>query len=195
MTAHSLASMSNKRPLTDEELAMAATVKAAIAATPGMTEERLGELAGVSQGAVSHWTGGRLPIPAGRAGRVADALGINDPGSISIAYREIVGGRHSQSVRLDPDIVRAVARAVQDVAEELDLNPGIRETVEISAELYDRARNSVIATADVVWLTKRLEQGAARNAGGGDIPDGSGDAPGEVGGGNTKAQAVRRRRK
>lgn len=92
---------------------MAATVKAAIASIPDMTEEHLGVIVGVSQGQISHWTGARLPIPASRAARVADALHISDPGSISVAYREIVGHRHSQSVRLDPAMVAQTHRALK----------------------------------------------------------------------------------
>jgi len=81
--------MSKKRELTPEEIAIAARLKAAIASIPGMTEERLGVDVGVSQGAVSHWTGARLPVPAIRARAVADALGIADPAEISVAFREV----------------------------------------------------------------------------------------------------------
>lgn len=87
--ANSLASMSNKRPLTAEEKAMAARMKAIIASTRDMTEESVADAVGVTQGQISHWTGGRLPVPARRAPALASALGIADPGEISLAYRAI----------------------------------------------------------------------------------------------------------
>lgn len=86
---NSLPSMSNKRPLTAEEKAMAARMKAIIASSREITEESVADAVGVTQGQVSHWTGGRLPVPAKRAQALAAALGIADPGEISLAYRDI----------------------------------------------------------------------------------------------------------
>ncbi len=77
--------MSAKRPLTPEEKSIAARLRSIIAANPDLTEEGVASTVGVTQGQVSHWTGGRLPVPARRAA----ALGIGDPSEISVAYREI----------------------------------------------------------------------------------------------------------
>src|SRR5690242_10867528 len=121
--------MSTKRPLTPEEREMAAKLKARIASIPGMTEERVGAELGVSQGAVSHWTGARLPVPASRAAKLAAILQFDDPSEISVAYREIVEGapakaathQDSQAVRLDHDIVNGVARAMHEVYDALQV--------------------------------------------------------------------------
>jgi hypothetical protein len=114
--------MSNKRDLTPEEVAMAARLKAAIAAIPGMTEESLGAELGVSQGAVSHWTGARLPVPAKRAPKLALLLGFDDPGEISTAYRAVVAmaaepsaPSHSHHARLDPEIVSSAQQALAEM--------------------------------------------------------------------------------
>jgi DNA-binding transcriptional regulator YdaS (Cro superfamily) len=112
--------MSNKRPLTTEEIRMAARIKAAIAGIPGMTEERIGGELGVSQSAVSHWTGARLPVPARRAAPLAAVLGIADPGEISVAYQELVAGgaaapqSQSQPMRLDPERMAELATVLDE---------------------------------------------------------------------------------
>lgn len=92
----------------------------------------------------------------------------------------------SQPVRLDPEIIQGVARAMQDTATELNVSLGIKETVELFAELYGRVGDSGIATADVVWLVRRLEQGASRDARRSDISDGAGNAAGKVGSSSTR---------
>ena len=84
--------MSNKRPLTAEERRMAALMKSVIAKSQGaLTQESVGAAVGVTQGQVSHWTDGRLPVPAKRAPALAAALGIDDPARISVAYRDTFG--------------------------------------------------------------------------------------------------------
>jgi hypothetical protein len=83
---------------------------------------------------------------------------------------------------------------MQDAAEALGVTLGIRDAVEISAELYERVSSSGIVTADVVWLTKRLEQGEVQDEGGSGIPNGSSDIAGKMGAGGAKAGAANRRR-
>lgn len=105
-----------KRPLTAEEKQMAAVMKAAIAANPDLTEESVGAQVGVSQGQISHWTGGRLPVPSGRAIKLASALGIDDPSSISVAYRELqLQAARGESIghEMRPDL--EIARLQNDV--------------------------------------------------------------------------------
>jgi DNA-binding transcriptional regulator YdaS (Cro superfamily) len=114
--------MSKKRQLTPEEIVMASRLKAAIASIPGMTEERLGADIGVSQGAVSHWTGARLRVPAVRARAVAAALGIADPAEISAAYREVTRSKVAEEApvyrthaTLDPTKIAETVTALRIV--------------------------------------------------------------------------------
>lgn len=160
---NSLRAMS-KRPLSPEEIAIAAKLKARIREIPGMTEEKVGAEVGVSQGQVSHWTGGRLPVPAIRAAKLASVLGFDDPGDISIAYRDAYQGEagrtaapsHSHSARLDPRIFRLVARAMQDAHKELGRAYNVADSADLFVELYERVRTHGLTTADVVWLATRL---------------------------------------
>jgi transcriptional regulator with XRE-family HTH domain len=79
---------------------------------------------------------------------------VSQPASLSV----------SRPVRLDPDIVDGVARAMQDVFELLHYKCSVADTIAIFAELYSRVSASGITTADVVWLAKRVEQGAETSA-------------------------------
>lgn len=81
--------MSNKRPLTAEEKAMADRMKAVFEANPQLTQEAVGAAVGVTQGTVWQWIRGEMPVSAKRAPALAEALGIQDPAEISIAYRDI----------------------------------------------------------------------------------------------------------
>lgn len=153
----------SKRPLTPEEIEIAERLKARIREI-GMTEEKLGELVGVSQGQVSHWTGKRLPVPAARAAKLAVALGFNDPGEISLAYRDAYHGApgksapstHSQSARLDPRTFRVVARAMLEAHKALKREYLITDHVDLFVELYGRVQEHGLTTADIVWLTTKL---------------------------------------
>lgn len=78
----------SKRPLTKEELKAAAVLSSAIAAS-GESQEAIGAKVGVTQGMVWQWANGRLPVPAKRAATLAAAVGVDDPGSISPAWRQI----------------------------------------------------------------------------------------------------------
>lgn len=89
MAVTSIASMSKKRALTPEEKRMAARIKAAIKSTPDLTQEKVAIAMGVSQGQVSHWSDGRLPVPPARAPKLASILGFADGSEISVAYRDL----------------------------------------------------------------------------------------------------------
>jgi hypothetical protein len=78
-----------KRQLTPEEKTIAKRLKAIFKASPDRTEEAAGAACGVGQAQVSHWTGSREPIPAKRAAAFAAYMGIDDPGEISVAYRDL----------------------------------------------------------------------------------------------------------
>jgi DNA-binding Xre family transcriptional regulator len=66
----------------------------------------------------------------------------------------------SHPPRLDQNIIRGVARAMQDISKELNIVLTTRQAVEVAAELYERVGEGGVSTADVVWLIKRMEQGA-----------------------------------
>lgn len=105
-----------KRPLTAEEKAMAVRMRTIIASDPGLTEEGVGAIVGVSQGQISHWTSGRLPVPAKRALKLAAALSIDDPGEISVAYRDVVSRAKAAPPGVDerrPDLM--IARLENDI--------------------------------------------------------------------------------
>jgi DNA-binding Xre family transcriptional regulator len=76
---------------------------------------------------------------------------------------EPASASRSHTARLDPDIVQAVARAMQDTAQELKVSIGTKDVVEIFAEMYERIGESGLNTADVVWLVRRLEQGGGND--------------------------------
>ena len=88
----------SKTPLSAEEVKIAAMIKSTIASTPGLTEEIVGTAMGVTQGQISHWSGGRLRVPAERASALAKALNIDDPGKLSIAFRKL----QAQAVKETP---------------------------------------------------------------------------------------------
>jgi transcriptional regulator with XRE-family HTH domain len=100
--------------------------------------------------------------------RLASELGVDvqwlETGKGSPEPRQPAPESVSRPVRLDADIVRGVARAMQEVFDALHYQCSVTDTIAIFAELYDRVSASGIATADVVWLARRVEQGAA-NAG------------------------------
>lgn len=76
-----------RRALTAEELRIAERIRTIISATDGLTEGIVAEVVGVSPGQISHWSSGRLAVPARRAPALAKALGIDDPGELSVEYR------------------------------------------------------------------------------------------------------------
>lgn len=79
-----------KKPLTEEEVKIAARIKAIIAdKSRNLTEDLVAAKLGVTQGNVSHWTNARSPVPSSRAIKLASVLGIEDPGEISVAYRKM----------------------------------------------------------------------------------------------------------
>lgn len=108
--------MTKKRPLNAEELAIAERLKSIIARNPDLTEEAVGAKLGVSQGQISHWTGGRLPVPAIRAAALAKELGIADPGEISIAWRKI----NATSLVRDPPAYYEVPGDPADLRAEIE---------------------------------------------------------------------------
>lgn len=83
----------SKRPLNQVELEAAARLSSALAAS-SESQESVGAKVGVTQGMVWQWANGRLPVPAKRAAALAAALGIEDPGVISPAWRQIASPKN-----------------------------------------------------------------------------------------------------
>jgi hypothetical protein len=94
---------------------------------------------------------------------------------------------NSQPMRLNQQIIRGVARAVQETSEELGVKLGIQQIVELAAEMFEKVGESGITTADVVWLVRKLEQGVPQDDGRGGVSDGSRDTAGTMGRGSGKA--------
>lgn len=70
----------------------------------------------------------------------------------------------SRPVRLDPEIVRDVAQALQETYAELGLVYSITAEPELFAEFYERAvaLGSVESRSNLVWLGTRIRKGEAR---------------------------------
>ncbi|MBN8887554.1 MAG: hypothetical protein J0I77_17655 [Rudaea sp.] len=110
-----------KRTLSDEERAMAATIKAAVERST-KSQEAIGVEVGVTQGSIWQWMEGKEPVSAKRAPALAAALGIDDPAKISSAYRELRPNRTEDAIaiftpeRRADDNVTAVHIAVESLA-------------------------------------------------------------------------------
>ena len=104
--------MNGKRALTPDELRIASRIKSIIKNDPrGLTEEAAGIACGVKQAQVSHWTGGREPVPVKRAAALAKYLHIDDPGEICVAYRQLTPNAAQDAEKEWPP-VKAYAQAV-----------------------------------------------------------------------------------
>jgi hypothetical protein len=74
---------------------------------------------------------------------------------------------HSQSVRFDPEIVRDVARALQEVFAELGYEPfDLAHDAELFVELYQRVleRGEIASGSNMVWLGTRIKERARLGA-------------------------------
>lgn len=75
----------SKRPLTTAELKAADLIKAAVEANPS-SQEAIAMEVGVTQGALWQWMNGKVPVSPKRAVRLANALGVDDPATISPSW-------------------------------------------------------------------------------------------------------------
>lgn len=189
---NSVTSMSNKRPLTAEEKAMADRMKAIIESTPGLTQESVGASVGVSQGQVWQWLEGRLPVSAKRAPALAEALGIQDPAEISVAYREISGTSFSRPKvvdllashpqRFDVKILVATHRALRELHEsQFDSPYNLEDDPVHFLQAYElRAKLSQVSPADLVEIFRASGLGTDEGAtGDGRSRDGTAGVPNE----------------
>jgi DNA-binding Xre family transcriptional regulator len=153
----------------------------------GKQKKLLAEYMGVSEQAVQKWIK-QGTIAREHIKKLCQFLGCSADELLGIQpIRESAPLSHSRSVRQDPKIIRGVARAMQDTADELGVRLTIREAVELGAELYDKVGETGITTADVVWLVRRLEQGTGSDAGRSGLSNGPRDVAGTMGGGTGKA--------
>jgi transcriptional regulator with XRE-family HTH domain len=130
----------------------------------GQTQAALAKACGISEPSISGWFG-----KASRPTRMiaGDNL-VYAAKFLETTPEWIITGRgqadsampsHSQSMRLQWEIMRGVARAVQDTAKEMKVVLDSQQAIVLAAEMYERVGESGITAADVVWLVRRLEQG------------------------------------
>lgn len=97
-----------KRALSPEEIAAAARLASAIAAS-GKSQEAIGADVGVSQGMVWQWAKARMAVPAPRALKLAEAVGLTDPGEISPAWRLAGLGHHHTTPTTTAPFLRPIS--------------------------------------------------------------------------------------
>lgn len=123
------------------------------------------------QAQVSQWTSPANPKPIGGrlARHIESKLGhtvgwMDQPQWES----ETAPESHSQSVRLDPEIVRDVARALQEVyRDELGRVYDIVEEPELFAEFYERAAalGDTKSQSNIFWLGTRIKGSSSASLG------------------------------
>lgn len=123
-----------------------------------LTQQELADALGYSaQSRIGNWEIGTKKPPFDELPRLAAALGV----SVGALF-----GEESQSVRLDPDIVRDVAQALQNAfVAELGLGYSIIEHPDLFAGFYERiAHKEAGIDSPVVytWLGRRLQELEAR---------------------------------
>jgi len=122
------------------------------------------------QAQVSQWTSATNPKPiGGRLARYIESKVGHTAGWLDAPHftGEAAPESHSQSVRLDPEIVRDVARALQEVFAELDYEPfDLAKDAELFVELYQRVqeRGESSSVGNLVWLGTRIKERARLGA-------------------------------
>ena len=96
-----------RRPLTPEENLAAGELRRLVDAS-GKRHDEIAAEVGVTPGAVGHWYRGVIPVPAGRAAELADAVG-GDPEKICVAYKKLA---ISRMLRPDPAILVVAYQAM-----------------------------------------------------------------------------------
>lgn len=135
----------------------------------GDTQLTLANIAGVTKQAISKIE---------RAGVIESASSTLEPIArhYGISLRWLLTGAgptreesasdgHSQPVRLDPHIVRVVARALHEAYAELGRVYSITDEPELFAEMYERTVARGMTTGNLVWLGARIKGGARRGTG------------------------------
>jgi hypothetical protein len=96
-----------RRPLTPEEALAAAELRRLVDAGQ-LRHDEIAAMVGVSPSAVGHWYRGLIPVPAGRAADLADAVG-GDPEKICVAFKKL---SLSRLLRPDPTILAVAYEAM-----------------------------------------------------------------------------------
>lgn len=140
----------------------------------GIARKDLARSAGMSYTGLSDLESGKAKSTT-KLHRLAAELGVSTAyletgkGSTSPAP-EATAPSGSQPVRLDPEIVRDVAQALQEVFEEdLGLRYSITDEPELFAEMYARtvATGSVNSRSNILWLGGVIERRQRRGEGDG----------------------------
>jgi len=139
--------------------------------TSGMNQRELAAACGVKPPSVNGWLSGKSKFLRGENLLLAaKALNVSDQwlatGKLP-KERQAAQDGHSQSVRLDPEIVRDVARALQEVFAELDYEPfDLAQDAELFVELYERVleRGESSSSGNLVWLGTRITDRARLGA-------------------------------
>jgi transcriptional regulator with XRE-family HTH domain len=140
-------------------------------ADAGINQKDLAAACGVKPPSVNGWLSGRAKFLRGENLLLAaKALNVSDQwlatGKLP-KERTTPAESHSQSVRLDPEIVRDVARALQEVFAELDYEPfNLAKDAELFVELYQRVRErgESSSVGNLVWLGTRIKERARLGA-------------------------------
>lgn len=123
----------------------------------GLSQEELAHALGYpGQSRISNYERGERTPSLDELPAIAGALGVE----IAQLLGAISSGPVSQPVRLDPEIVRDVARALHEVyRDELGKTYSLIEEPELFAELYERtvARGHVEDRSNLVWLGARIK--------------------------------------
>lgn len=160
----------------------------------GIARKDLARDAGMSYSGLSDLESGKAKTTT-RLHHLSAALGVDvnylETGKGSPSAETQASG-HSQPVRLDPSIVRDVARALQEVYEdELGRAYSITDEPDLFVEMYERtvARGEVDSRSNMVWLGTRIgaaQQGAPLDERSTGI-HGKGDVAGKARGRGSKA--------
>jgi transcriptional regulator with XRE-family HTH domain len=137
----------------------------------GMNQRELAAACGVKPPSVNGWLSGKSKFLRGENLLLAaKALNVSDQwlatGKLP-KERQAASESHSQSVRFDPEIVRDVARALQEVFEELEYEPfDLARDAELFIELYERVveRGESSSSSNLVWLGTRITERARLGA-------------------------------
>jgi hypothetical protein len=122
------------------------------------------------QAQVSQWTSATHPKPiGGRLARYIEEKLGHERGWLDAPQWEHAPQQHSQSVRLDPEMLVDVVRALQDVFGEDGLTYSIEEYPELFAEFYAEraAMKNIRSLANALkagkWIERNKHQGMDSN--------------------------------
>jgi transcriptional regulator with XRE-family HTH domain len=137
-------------------------------ADAGINQRELARLCDVQPPSVNGWLSGKSKFLRGEnLLQAANALNVSDQWLATGKGQKARSPSYSQSVRLDPEIVRDVARALQEVyRDELGLVYDIVEEPELFAEMYERTaeRGEANSRSNLVWLGTKIKASAPQGA-------------------------------